>query len=93
MPATWPWRCPRFLARLPWGIRKQPVEGFDFEEDTGAADHSRYSWANAAYAMAANVTRAFKEYGWCSRIRGIESGGAVEGLPVHAFRPMTAAST
>ena len=76
---------PRFLARLPWGIRSNPVEGFDFEEDTGAADHSRYSWANAAYAMAANVTRAFKEYGWCSRIRGIESGGAVEGLPVHAF--------
>ena len=26
-----------------------------------------------------------KEYGWCSRIRGIESGGAVEGLPVHSF--------
>ena len=24
-------------------------------------------------------------YGWCSRIRGIESGGAVEGLPSHTF--------
>jgi type VI secretion system protein ImpC len=24
-------------------------------------------------------------YGWCSRIRGIESGGAVEGLPCHTF--------
>ena len=24
-------------------------------------------------------------YGWCSRIRGIESGGAVEGLPTHTF--------
>ena len=24
-------------------------------------------------------------YGWCSRIRGIESGGAVEGLPTHSF--------
>jgi len=24
-------------------------------------------------------------FGWCSRIRGIESGGAVEGLPVHTF--------
>ena len=23
--------------------------------------------------------------GWCSRIRGIESGGAVEGLPTHTF--------
>ena len=30
-------------------------------------------------------TAAFKLYGWCSRIRGVESGGAVEGLPVHTF--------
>jgi type VI secretion system protein ImpC len=35
--------------------------------------------------MAVNINRSFKEYGWCSRIRGIESGGAVEGLPVHSF--------
>ena len=32
-----------------------------------------------------NINRSFKLYGWCSRIRGIESGGAVEGLPVHTF--------
>ena len=35
--------------------------------------------------MAVNINRAFKLYGWCSRIRGVESGGAVEGLPVHSF--------
>jgi type VI secretion system protein ImpC len=35
--------------------------------------------------MAVNVNRSFKEYGWCSRIRGIESGGAVENLPTHSF--------
>ena len=35
--------------------------------------------------MATNITRSFKTYGWCSRIRGVESGGAVEGLPVHTF--------
>src|SRR5580704_14268766 len=76
---------PRFLARLPYGAKTDPVEEFDFEEDTAAADHSRYTWANAAYAMATNINRSFKLYGWCSRIRGIESGGAVEGLPTHAF--------
>ncbi len=27
----------------------------------------------------------YKLYGWCSRIRGIEAGGAVEGLPTHTF--------
>ncbi|MBI3348958.1 MAG: type VI secretion system contractile sheath large subunit [Burkholderiales bacterium] len=76
---------PRFLARQPYGARSAPVEEFNFEEDTGAADHSKYTWANAAYAMAVNINRSFKEYGWCSRIRGIESGGAVEGLPTHSF--------
>lgn len=76
---------PRFLARLPYGEKTDPVEAFAFEEDTEGEDHSKYSWANSAYAMAVNINRAFKEYGWCSRIRGIESGGAVEGLPTHTF--------
>ena len=76
---------PRFLARLPYGAKTDPVDDFDFEEDVEGADHSKYTWANSAFAMAVNINRAFKEYGWCTRIRGVESGGAVEGLPVHTF--------
>jgi len=76
---------PRFLARLPYGAKTNPVEEFDFEEDTEGARNDKYTWANSAYAMATNINRAFKLYGWCSRIRGIESGGAVEGLPTHTF--------
>jgi type VI secretion system protein ImpC len=76
---------PRFLARLPYGARTSPVEEFDFEEHTGSGDHSKYTWANSAYAMAVNVNRSFKLYGWCTRIRGVESGGSVEGLPVHTL--------
>ncbi|MEX2219529.1 MAG: type VI secretion system contractile sheath large subunit [Phycisphaerales bacterium] len=76
---------PRFLARLPYGAKTSPVEDFAFEEDTAGADHSKYAWSNAAYSMGANITRAFKLYGWCSRIRGAESGGMVEGLPCHTF--------
>ena len=76
---------PRFLGRLPYGSKTDPVEGFAFEEDTDGTDHSKYGWVNAAYGMAVNINRSFKEYGWCSRIRGIESGGAVEGLPTHTF--------
>lgn len=76
---------PRFLARLPYGSKTDPVEAFDFEEDTEGADHNKYTWANSAYAMATNINRAFKLYGWCTRIRGIESGGAVEELPTHTF--------
>ncbi|MFO0818813.1 MAG: type VI secretion system contractile sheath large subunit [Pirellulales bacterium] len=76
---------PRFLGRTPYGAKTNPVEEFDFEEDCGSGEHGRYCWVNAAYAMGTNITRAFKMYGWCTQIRGIESGGAVEGLPVHTF--------
>jgi type VI secretion system protein ImpC len=76
---------PRFLARQPYGADTDPVDEFDFEEDTEGADSSKYSWANSAYAMGVNINKAFKMYGWCSRIRGIESGGAVEDLPTHTF--------
>jgi type VI secretion system protein ImpC len=76
---------PRFLSRMPYGAKTNPVEAFNFEEDTGSADHGKYTWANAAYAMATNINRSFKEYGWCTRIRGIESGGAVQNLPTHTF--------
>jgi type VI secretion system protein ImpC len=76
---------PRFLSRMPYGAKTNPVEEFEFEEDTAGAVSDKYTWSNAAYAMAVNINRAFKLYGWCSRIRGVESGGAVEGLPVHTF--------
>ncbi|HRC36463.1 MAG: type VI secretion system contractile sheath large subunit [Rubrivivax sp.] len=76
---------PRFLSRLPYGAKTNPVEAFNFEEETGGGDHSKYTWSNSAYAMAANINRSFKLYGWCTSIRGVESGGGVEGLPVHTF--------
>ena len=75
---------PRFLSRQPYGAKSNPVEDFDFEEDvSGGSD--KFTWANSAYAMAVNINRSYKMYGWCSRIRGIESGGAVMGLPTHTF--------
>ncbi|MEO8241467.1 MAG: type VI secretion system contractile sheath large subunit [bacterium] len=76
---------PRFLGRLPYGSKTDPVEAFAFEEDTDGSEHNKYGWVNAAYGMAVNINRSFKEYGWCSRIRGVESGGAVANLPSHTF--------
>jgi len=76
---------PRFLGRLPYGAKTDPVEEFDFEEDTEGASSDKYGWVNAAYGMARNITRAFKLYGWCTKIRGVESGGAVDNLPTHTF--------
>jgi type VI secretion system protein ImpC len=76
---------PRNLSRLPYGSKTNPVEEFAFEEDVEGADHNKYVWSNSAYAMGVNINRSFKMYGWCARIRGVESGGLVEGLPCHTF--------
>ena len=73
------------MARLPYGARTNPVDEFDFEEETDSGDHGKYCWANSAYAMAVNINRSFKYYGWCTSIRGVESGGAVDNLPAHTF--------
>ena len=76
---------PRVLARHPYGAKSDPVEEFAFEEDTDGHKGEKYAWMNAAYAMAVNVNRAFKEWGWCTRIRGVQSGGEVINLPTHTF--------
>jgi len=76
---------PRFLGRQPYGAKQNPIEEFAFEEDVGQAESDKFAWVNAAYGMATNINRSFKEYGWCSRIRGVESGGTVENLPTHTF--------
>ena len=76
---------PRVLARQPYGAKSEPVEEFGFEEETDGHSGEKYAWMNAAYAMAVNINRAYKEYGWCSRIRGVQSGGEVVNLPTHTF--------
>jgi type VI secretion system protein ImpC len=77
---------PRILMREPYGNETVPVEAFHYEEHVDGTDHDKYLWANSGWALSARVTNAFALYGWCACIRGVESGGLVEGLPVHNFR-------
>jgi type VI secretion system protein ImpC len=76
---------PRILMRLPYGEKTVKVDQFNFQESVDGSDHSKYLWANAAWALAARMTDAFAKYGWCVNITGREGGGTVEGLPVHTF--------
>lgn len=75
---------PRFLGRPLYGAMSEPVADFAFEEEVGG-NHDNYLWLNASYALGVRITDAFKTYGWCTRIRGVESGGTVEDLPVSLF--------
>lgn len=76
---------PRVMARAPYGQNGEPVDEFNFEEETDGHQGEKYSWMNACHAMAVNINRAHKEYGWTVQIRGVQSGGEVANLPVHNF--------
>jgi type VI secretion system protein ImpC len=76
---------PRFILRLPYGPETVPVKAFNYKEDVTGPDHSKYLWGNASYSFAANMTRAFALDGWTVQIRGPQSGGKVENLPVHLY--------
>lgn len=75
---------PRFASRVPYGRMGDRIDNFNFEESLlrGPED---VLWSNAAFAMGVNIANAFSQYGWCSKIRGIESGGVVSGLPTLRF--------
>lgn len=77
---------PRMLLREPYGRDTVPVEAFDFDEKVGGTEHDKYLWGNSAFALGARINQSFAKYGWCATIRGVESGGLVEALPVHNFR-------
>jgi len=75
---------PRFLGRPIYGPNTNPVDEFAFDEETSGS-HDNHLWVNASYGLAVRITEAFKSYGWCTRIRGVESGGTIEGLPTATF--------
>jgi type VI secretion system protein ImpC len=76
---------PRFLARLPYGADTVPVRGFNYTEAVKGPDHTRYLWANASFAFAANMVKSFIDNGWCVQIRGPQAGGRVDDLPIHLY--------
>ncbi|KQO61887.1 EvpB family type VI secretion protein [Methylobacterium sp. Leaf87] len=84
---------PRVLARLPYGRETRSVDEFDFEETPGglvgerkSLTHAQYCWSNAAFVLGARLTDAFAKTSWATAIRGAESGGKVESLPMHVFQ-------
>lgn len=85
---------PRVMARLPYGQGdcEQGIKSFTFQEFPLGSDGlptqtetDKYCWTNAAYSMATCMSHAYTDHGWAVNIRGLESGGKVEGLPIHYF--------
>jgi type VI secretion system ImpC/EvpB family protein len=78
---------PRVLMRLPYQDTR--ADAFRFLEQVKGPDSRRYLWGSAVYAFGAVLARAFSQSGWPANIqgveRGVETGGLVTGLPLHAF--------
>lgn len=80
---------PRILARLPYGDRQNPVPAFAFEERVRPDAPEDFVWIASAWAMAAAIGRSETRHGWPTEIRGFDSGGRVDGLPVAPPEPRT----
>ena len=85
---------PRVMARLPYGKSdcEQQIKSFGYQEFELGKDGKpiqteahKYCWMNASYTMGLCMSNAFRYYGWAVSIRGLESGGMVEDLPIHYF--------
>lgn len=72
---------PRFLLRLPYGSRSDPIEAFRFEEQTPTPEHEAFLWGNPALACAVVIARVI-------RADSVPpEAGTITGLP--AFVSMT----
>ena len=73
---------PRFLLRLPYGKKSDPIESLPFEELSTPPEHEHYLWGNPCFVAALLLARTFTESGW-EFSEGIQQD--VEGLPLHVF--------
>ena len=73
---------PRFLLRLPYGKKTDPIDSFDFEEMPEDPPHEEYLWGNPAFACTVLLAQSFSEYGWELR-PGVHA--QVDGLPLHVY--------
>ena len=73
---------PRFLLRLPYGEKTEPIESFPFEE-MPVSVHDQYLWGNPSLACACLLGQAFLEDGW-----RLEPGRVtdLEGMPLHVYK-------
>ena len=81
--------APRSLVRLPWGPDTAEVEDLDFDEDVSGDDHEKYLWGPSSWSMGSLIMKSFSDYGWPSAIRGTESGGKLDNLPLHSYHSLS----
>jgi predicted component of type VI protein secretion system len=79
--ATWiGLALPRFLLRLPYGEKTNPIDNFPFEE-MPTSNHADYLWGNPAFLCVLLLAQAFESSGW-----DMETiPRRFDGLPLHIY--------
>jgi len=73
---------PRFLLRLPYSKKTDPIESFDFEEMAETPVHEDYLWGNSAFVCGMLLAQSFSEQEWEMRPGMISE---IDRLPLHVY--------
>ncbi len=71
----------RFLLRMPYGRRSDPIDGFAFEEFTREAGLSGMLWGHPALAVGLLLSRAWDKSG----TRMQPAGGVIDDVPYYVY--------
>ncbi len=74
---------PRFLLRLPYGDKTDPIGSFEFNEMTTENRHQDYLWGNFPFAAALLLGRTFSRQGWKFSQGIIQE---IDNLPLHIYK-------
>ena len=77
---------PRFMLRLPYGSRTDPITSFGFDEQPPTPVHDSFLWGNPALAYAVRVVRGLDADGDRSGL------GVLDGFPAFVFATEEGAS-
>ncbi|BFM11913.1 hypothetical protein R50072_20660 [Simiduia litorea] len=56
--------APRFLLRLPYGVKTKPIDSFPFDELGEQGEHKYYLWAQGAYLASYLIAKTFEQHFW-----------------------------
>jgi len=73
---------PRYLSRMPYGKRSNPIDSFNFEELTEQHRHQFYLWSNGAWLV--TLLAALNYTGSGSLFSGAIQ--QIDGLPLHVYQ-------
>ena len=73
---------PRYLQRLPYGAKTDPIESFPFEEFSPFAGQQQYLWGHPAALCASLLAEAFSESGWTLTS---DLASRISGMPLHIY--------